>query len=593
MDNGSTIKKMLEDALRKKQAAKDQADFQVVADGIVEKVAGAILPKDVSDAVIDRLEKAIQPVLVQLLEKDRTSNQDIIAAIKEIQLSVPKTEFPEQKAPIVNVPAPVVNVPAPVVNLPEIKFPEQLPYPTEFGIRGLNPKNPLPVQLVDMAGKPYFPNDSSATGGKSDFFTIKDIQNSSGGSVIDYTTGYLNVRLPEGLTVAGSNNSTQLIDSSGNALGSAANPLNVSVASSATSTIAQIGNSDGDFSAANPLPVTFTPSGATQPVSQVSGAAWSVSVNDIFGSTATNLINPDNRLKVELPTGSSGLTDTELRAAHIDVDQLSGSSWSTVVNSGTIDVVTGITNSVAVVNLDRDGNPAAAWQVYPSVSGLNETNTGVLRTVQMTDSIASVNLASQNVTLNVRQVSGASDSVNILAGTITTVTTVTGITNSVAIVGEIASDVADTGNAPVKIGGIARTANPTAVAAGDRVSATFDDLGRQLIRPVQVRDLIFTAYVALTNGTETTLLAASAGSFHDLIMLTATNNSTAATQLDIRCTTGGNIVHTMYLPASSGPIGFAPAVPWPQDATGNNWTIDMPDQTGTTVYVSGLFSREI
>lgn len=137
-----------------------------------------------------------------------------------------------------------------------------------------------------------------------------------------------------------------------------------------------------------------------------------------------------------------------------------------------------------------------------------------------------------------------------------------------------------------------RQTNPSAIAS-DYVPQAADDVGRTLTRPIQVRDLIRTAYVALSTGTETTLFTATAGTFADLIMVTATNASTAATQLDIRAVTAGNIIHTMYLPATTGPVGFTPQVPWPQDATGRAWTIDMPDQTGTTVYVSALFSQEV
>lgn len=169
-----------------------------------------------------------------------------------------------------------------------------------------------------------------------------------------------------------------------------------------------------------------------------------------------------------------------------------------------------------------------------------------------------------------------------------------GALTSAVVVGDTLARVADAGAAPVKVGGIARTTQSTAYADGDRANFVTDKLGRQLTRPVQVRDLIATAYVSLTTGTEATLLAAGgAGVFLDCIMITATNSSTVATQLDIRDVTAGNIVHTMYLPASTGPIGWAPSVPYPQGNANNNWTIDMPDQTGTTVYVTGLFSKEI
>ena len=233
---------------------------------------------------------------------------------------------------------------------------------------------------------------------------------------------------------------------------------------------------------------------------------------------------------------------------------------------------------------DAATNEEDLEQVWSYNSGFNGTTwdrigvnvgaaTTAQRVVHASDAVASTNIVAQEVTLNIKQLSGSVDSVVVNSGTITTVTTLTGITQSAALFKS-------------------RQANPTAIA-NDWVAPAADDLGRIVTRPVQVRDLIKTAYVALANGTETTLLATTAGTFNDLIMITATNNSTAATQLDIRDATGGNIVHTMYLPASTGPVGFAPAVPYPQGNQGNNWTVDMPDITGTTVYITALFTNEV
>ena len=175
------------------------------------------------------------------------------------------------------------------------------------------------------------------------------------------------------------------------------------------------------------------------------------------------------------------------------------------------------------------------------------------------------------------------------------ITVVSGALTSTIVVGDTLDDAADDGAAPVKMGGIARTANRTAVSAGDRVSATMDDLGRQLMRPVQVRDLTITAYASIANGTEATLLAASAGNFHDLMYIMLANSSDAAVLVDIRAVTAGNIFATVAVPANGTAgisLGGMPA-PGSGADTGNNWTIDMPDITGTTVYVTALFSREI
>lgn len=143
----------------------------------------------------------------------------------------------------------------------------------------------------------------------------------------------------------------------------------------------------------------------------------------------------------------------------------------------------------------------------------------------------------------------------------------------------------------VQAGGIARQTNPTAFADAAASKFASDDLGRQLIR-VQARDLIQTARATFATGTETALFTATAATYSDLIFLTAANNSNAAVQIDIRCTSAGNILHTLSIPASGG-ADWSPTIPYPQDATGNAWTIDLPDITGTTVSVSALFSKEI
>lgn len=72
------------------------------------------------------------------------------------------------------------------------------------------------------------------------------------------------------------------------------------------------------------------------------------------------------------------------------------------------------------------------------------------------------------------------------------------------------------------------------------------------------------------------------------------NNSDAAVTVDIRPVTAGNVVMTLGIPAY-GTAGVACPVPYPQSTsdTGNNWTADMGDITGTTVYVSGLFTKEV
>ncbi len=136
-----------------------------------------------------------------------------------------------------------------------------------------------------------------------------------------------------------------------------------------------------------------------------------------------------------------------------------------------------------------------------------------------------------------------------------------------------------------------RQANPTAVAS-DYTPMGADDLGRQIVRPHQVRDLIATAYVTLSTGTEATLLAASAGSYFDLMYIMAANTSNVAQQVDVRAVTAGNVVMSLYIPANST-AGVSLPTPFPQADTGNNWTVDMADFTNSNILISALFSKEV
>lgn len=140
--------------------------------------------------------------------------------------------------------------------------------------------------------------------------------------------------------------------------------------------------------------------------------------------------------------------------------------------------------------------------------------------------------------------------------------------------------------------GIARTTNPAAATPGNKVDATFDDLGRQVITPYQVRDLITTASVSLTTGTEAVLLTGVADVYHDLIWISASNNSSVATTVQIRSATIGGVVQTLDVPANSG-VTRSFQVPYPQNFAADTWTADMPDITATTVVVDALFIKNV
>ena len=143
-------------------------------------------------------------------------------------------------------------------------------------------------------------------------------------------------------------------------------------------------------------------------------------------------------------------------------------------------------------------------------------------------------------------------------------------------------------------GGVARTANPSAISDGGAVRSSYDDLGRQLVRPYQVRDLVATGYAALTFSQEATVLSAVVGAYLDLVSITATNTSSVAVPVTIRASSGGSTQLTIVVPAG-GTVTRDFLVPKPQSDTGNNWTAQnaIADQSDSTVTVEMIAIREI
>lgn len=474
-------KRRQEDAARKE---KNEADRMAIFQAVGKDIGNVVGPymqslKDHTDSVVKAIKDSGTPTF----------------EVKVPPITIPKIEVPQARVVV-----PKIEVPP--IRVPDIKMPDEMNVKGWVGFMNYDRSflnNPLPVQLRDADGNPVklFENLTSlsmgAGGGGGNFpMQVLDVSNNA-------------LRVSGSFSVTASNSSTQAIDSSGNVY-TVANPFPVQVVSggTATSAVNLVDSSGVAYSGSNPVPTS-----ATLSVPQGQGDA----------ATAMRVV-------------IAGNSDASVTATQTG-------TWN-IGTVTTVTAVTGITNTVAAMNVDSSGVGYSGSNPLP-----------ITGTVSVTGSITSV--------------------------------VVTGPTNDGGT---------DDGSNPLKVGGIARTTNPTAHGDGQSSALSLDDLGRQITRPVQVRDLIRTAYVAVTNGTETTLRAAVAGAFLDCIMVTGSNNSDAAVAVDIRAVTAGSIIHTMQIPAY-GLAGWSPTVPWPQDATGNNWTVDLPDITGTTVSFSGLFSQEV
>jgi len=139
--------------------------------------------------------------------------------------------------------------------------------------------------------------------------------------------------------------------------------------------------------------------------------------------------------------------------------------------------------------------------------------------------------------------------------------------------------------------GITRRTNPVATTTGNVLPAVFDDVGRQVTYPYQVRDLITTAYVSVANGTVIDLLAGGGtGIFHDLVQIQLSNNSGVAATIVLL--DDSTTVATFVVPANSS-VNFTYPTPIPQSSANGDWEVDMTDITGTTVSITALFIKNV
>lgn len=593
MADYNNLKKILQNAVERKNKTKMDDRSKEIVTTIGQDLVSALTPvlsQMAGQSTGNRGEmiNEFKSALNEALKEIKVDNKVEVPPIdtSELAMAVADAVRGIKITPQINVSSPEVrmpSIPAPIVNIPDL-----MKVMGEVSMPGYDYKNPLPVMMMDAGGKP-FQFSMGASGGKSDFFTIKAFGQSAF-SVPVNSDGEVKVA---GTFTASAPSSTYVI--SGNAEGLPYNydnpfPVTVTSGASATTAVNIVDSSAVAYSGSNPLPVSL--------------------ISGTISSTNAYLVDSDDNYRGTIPVEGtvavSGVTGT-IGATILNGEGLARDSWLVSGITNTVDVAGSVLSSIeaSVGALEAALGTIATDTMRISDAGGSITVDGTFwQATQPISGTVAVSGVTGTIGANILDSSGIAYSssnpvpIDDANGSITIDGTVavSGLTGSIVVIGEIVSDAADTGNAPVKIGGIARTANPTAVAGGDRVSMSMDDLGRQITRPVQVRDLTATAYVSKTTGstfgTETTLFAGATSTYHDLIYVLASNDSTVAIGMDIRGTTGGNILMHLEIPAN-GVVGISTPVPLPAGDVGASWTVDLPDVTGTNVYVSALFSKEV
>jgi hypothetical protein len=127
---------------------------------------------------------------------------------------------------------------------------------------------------------------------------------------------------------------------------------------------------------------------------------------------------------------------------------------------------------------------------------------------------------------------------------------------STVAAGDLAHDAVDSGN-PVKIGGMARSTEPSAVSAsGDRVNAIFDLVGKLIVLPYANPENFVSGAIttAMTGTTTTSLIAAPAAGLRNYItQITVSNaHATVGTDVIIQDGSGGTTLYTIPAAAVYG-----------------------------------------
>lgn len=167
-----------------------------------------------------------------------------------------------------------------------------------------------------------------------------------------------------------------------------------------------------------------------------------------------------------------------------------------------------------------------------------------------------------------------------------------GASNGAKVSGTVPHDTVDAGE-PVKIGGQARSTNPTAVADADRVNAIFDKVGKQVVVG-SIRDMKGVQQTTITSSVaETTIVTAVASTFLDLYGLIIANTSATACKVTIKDATSGTTRTIIEVPATDT-RGFMlnESAGIVQATANNNWTATC-DTSVASIEITALYVRNV
>lgn len=455
-------------------------------------------------------------------------------------------------------------------------------------ILDLTNSNPLTVAIVDGSGTQI----TSFGGGTQ--YTEGDTDASITGTAMLWEDTSDTLRavssakpLPVNV-VSGSTSGTEYTEDAA----AAANPAGGMLMAVRADSLAAVTDTDGDNIALRSTnkgelyvkqtdAVPVTDNGGTLSIDDGGGI---ITVDGTVAATQSGTWNVTNVSgTVSLPTGASTAANQSTLIGHVDgIEGL----------LGTIDTDTGnIVTSVqllddAIVTDDAAFTPATTKVMMAGF----EFDDSTPDSVNEGDAGAARMSANRNIYTQIRDAAGNERGANVNASSQLSVSVDN--TPAATISGNVAHDTADSGN-PVKVGGVARTSNPTAVASGDRVDAFHDDVGRQIVVLNQCRDLTGVQQTTITSSTsETTIVTAGGASvFRDITQLTITNSSASALIVTLKDSTAGT-TRGIYALQANGGIAISFPTPLAQGSSNANWTLTCGSSVAS-IYVVAQYVNNV
>jgi hypothetical protein len=317
---------------------------------------------------------------------------------------------------------------------------------------------------------------------------------------------------------------------------------------------------------------------------------------DPTGTTAQPVTDNGGSLTVDgtvaaTQSGSWSVTATQATAANLNM---------TEANSGSIKTAVELIDDVVAT----DG--AAAPTKGAMMAGTDGTNAQTIKTDASGEIQVDV-LTMPNVTIGAALPAGtnaigklaANDGVDIGDVTITNASipvtdnggslTVDGTVTASNTAGDVAHDSADSGN-PVKIGAVAKSADPTAVANGDRANLYTDLNGKLIVMPYTLPEnqIYGSNASAITDTTSTSIIAAAGAGIRNYItsILVTNSHATVGTLVKITDGSGGTLLAQGYAAPAGG--GWSLALPVPIKTTANTALHAICGTTGANVYVTAV-----